>query len=183
MTLCCTNARSIKNKIFDVKNFLDCGDETDILCVTETWLSSDDVFDLPNYTCFRFDRTAKKGGGCMILLKNCITCEVVNLNFSPKEIEILCVDFQVIKAQKVRLICVYSPPVCNRMQFDELSQALTFFLQDSSLPVIVTGDMNLPDVDWINAFSPSAHFQDEILGLLSALGLQQRVCEPTLHTR
>lgn len=63
------NARSIKNKINEVKILTE---EFDILCITETWLSNKhNGLNIKGYNLYRNDRQeSPQGGGVCILIKN-----------------------------------------------------------------------------------------------------------------
>ena len=68
------NARSLLPKLHDLKGIIDT-ESTDIICIVETWLSSD-VLDnelaISNYQIFRHDRNFH-GGGVMMYVHSCLT--------------------------------------------------------------------------------------------------------------
>ena len=77
-----------------------------------------------------------------------------------------------------KLVNVYSRPQCNDNQFSEIS----IFMQEifcDDLATLVTGDWNMPDIDWVSNTSPSLHHQADIVGMFSDFGLEQLVLEPT----
>ena len=121
----------------------------------------------------------KKGGGVLVLASQCINAEIIPLNTTLKEIEMVCIQIKIDNMSPFRVIGVYSPPQCQFVQYIELCNAFSFFFQNNSIPTVILGDLNLPDVNWNEGVAPSIHFQDDILGMLSVHGLEQRVFEPT----
>ena len=70
------NARSIRNKVFDLQALLltDC---VDIIALFETWLDDnflDSEFHLNDYNIFRKDRSNRRGGGVLLAIKDQISC-------------------------------------------------------------------------------------------------------------
>jgi hypothetical protein len=72
--ICLINAQSLAmlSHLLTVKSYLsEC--IVDVLAVTETWLKdcdSDDYCKIPGYSCLRFDRTGKRGGGVCMYIRN-----------------------------------------------------------------------------------------------------------------
>ena len=63
------NAHSVNNKRAEVK-FLLHDRELDVLCIYETWLAEDDVFESYGYLTYRCDHPGGGRGGCVILARN-----------------------------------------------------------------------------------------------------------------
>ena len=58
--------------------------DIDILCLTETWLSSnilDTFVDVQGYKIYRWDKG--RGGGVCIYVKECLTIHLCHLNVTP----------------------------------------------------------------------------------------------------
>ena len=74
------NARSIVNKFDEFDVFVH-NEEPDIIGVSETWLHADIPYsesELKGYCVYRGDRTHRRGGGCLLYVKETIkTKEVV----------------------------------------------------------------------------------------------------------
>lgn len=83
----------------------------DIVFITETWLHSeisDSLISPSNYNLFRCDRKTR-GGGIVLLASKTFPFLPVQSQ-STKYYEILCLDFIVSLASKIRLILIYFPP-------------------------------------------------------------------------
>ena len=62
----------------------------------------------------------------------------------------------------------------------ELSvQCFSELIQDFSMPVILQGDFNLPEIDWSCYSSPTNAMYDKFIDFLNEFGLSQFVHEPT----
>ena len=59
------NAHSVLNKRQEIEAMLSLYD-LDMLCVTETWLTPDFLFEFFDYLTFRCDRRLGRGGGSLI---------------------------------------------------------------------------------------------------------------------
>ena len=71
------NARSLLPKLDDLKGIIET-ESPDIICIVETWLSSD-ILDnelaVSNYQIFRRDRN-RHGGGVMMYVHSCLTVDL-----------------------------------------------------------------------------------------------------------
>ena len=63
------NAHSVLNKRQEIEAMLSLGD-LDMLCITETWLDPDSVFEFFDYLAFRCDRRLGRGGAALILVRS-----------------------------------------------------------------------------------------------------------------
>ena len=175
------NAQSLKNKF----NFLHFEviiqyNYPKIVFITETWLTS----ELPNslfpchnnYSVYRKDRHAMKGGGVAILVRNDIDSFVIESDvFNGLEIvscRVKCHDSDVIFA------CFYKPNVSDVHLLDPLRTAIKFLLS-FGLPVVLSGDFNLPGICWDIGTAPTSGSQDKFLNIFVTEGLYQNVLEPT----
>jgi len=98
------NARSVVNKICDLKAFLE-DYFPDFTAITETWFESympNSIFVHPNrYWCYRKDRPTRGGGVCLF----------VTLPYKFIDLELLAVDINANAAvQPFRIIVAYRPP-------------------------------------------------------------------------
>ena len=112
--LCCTliNARSLKNKIPDIQDFLKFNN-FDVVFVTETWLNETITSSVltadTGYRLFRKVRPAGTVGGVTAFLSNDYECIQVALTNKFDTLELLC--FDVFSAHvKYRFIVFYRPP-------------------------------------------------------------------------
>lgn len=152
------------------------------MCITETWandsISSAELSLNGMYTVYRKDRQCCRGGGVCILIKQGIKClEVVS---APSSSEIVAVDIFDAAFQRIRLMCVYFSPtgataeLVGRMR--TLCHDLKHLMANRS-PVIITGDFNLPGIDWrhYSAGGPSEGKEDIFLSFCLMHGLSQLV--------
>ena len=178
ITCCYLNIRSIVNKLSLFQSYIYSSD-FDVICLTETWLS-ESVFDqeiLPtNYNIYRKDRPSR-GGGVLIAIKSTIPASVVCSDPFNNAIEILTVRLNLSKP--VTLSCVYVPPSpSDSYMYDLISNLTQLVKTNLSTDIIITGDFNLPDINWdtLSATStPSSAFCDFIFDNL----LTQLVDLPT----
>ena len=110
------NARSIFNKVDELKAHID-NYKSDILFVTETWLTEsipNEAVNISGFNIFRKDRTIARGGGVAIYIKDDIPVKTrFDLN-SSLTIECLWITIRPKwlprKISRVALACVYLPP-------------------------------------------------------------------------
>ncbi len=104
-----SNVQSLKSNIDELNIIVDkCN--PDIVCLTETWLSSDvdnDLVRLNNFSPVRSDRKERKGGGTAIYIREGIVFEEVTLpeNFCC-EIE---GTFIQLTQLRLAIFCLYIP--------------------------------------------------------------------------
>ena len=74
------NVQSLLCRKNEIEVFLN-GRDVDVLCLTETWLTSnipDSFIDFPNDTVYRCDKG--RGGGCCIYVKSTLSVNKCTLN-------------------------------------------------------------------------------------------------------
>ena len=154
-----TNVRSIVQKIDFVRNYLSIHD-TDLLFITESWLTKDilsSAIHCTGYNILRSDRQFTTGGGVILLFKEGLKItEVINpmkQNTASDNFEVLCVDYHDGK-QPIRLCCFYVPPRSsqNKEIIMDVCKTIEQF-QNCSKPFFTMGDFNLPQIDWKNYIS------------------------------
>ena len=170
------NVRGLNTKLSNLylKRF---GLEYDIVAMTETWLNSSvqnsEIF-CSNYNLFRKDREGRIGGGVLIAVKFTYHSEFVS-NELFEDIEFVCVKIGLPGNNRLFISCSYIPPNSNMDVYNKHSTAIHEISQllDSSDYLVVLGDFNLPNINWIiddNSWrcSPSTstnNFLDELFGL------------------
>ena len=143
-----TNADGILkgNKYSEILNYIDVHNP-DVFFVTETKLKTDDVLvHLDNYNIFRKDRMNSLGGGVLILTKKMFHCEIVD-NFIWENGEILVIKM-VINFKTIHLCVVYRPPGTGIECLNVIRDTFEY-LSSLSGQVIVTGDFNFKNIDWV----------------------------------
>ena len=76
------NARSILPKIDELR-VLCVSNSYDVICIVESWLSSDidnTELSIPGFTIFRRDRS-RHGGGIIVFVRNSLPCTVLPFEF------------------------------------------------------------------------------------------------------
>jgi hypothetical protein len=141
-----TNARSIRNKINDLKALI-ASEIVDIIAITESWIksSSDFIgeFSLPGYKIFSKERKNKKGGGVLLYVREFLNVEEVILNDNDFNIEILSVNIKHEK-QKINFTVVYRPPSQNSSIDIKMYEILTKLI--GKRPAVLVGDFNCPEL-------------------------------------
>ena len=130
--------------------------DLDIICLTETWLTSDITVEavfLEDYTIHRRDKKSDphktKQGGVLIAVRN-LPHERVTLNSENEEVVIY------VKPKNVSMLicCLYDPPINGPYRWlsellislkDELNQSAKMENCDS---IIITGDINFDNTIW-----------------------------------
>jgi len=151
------NSQSICNKLIELNILLN-QTEADIVFISETWLKPAlpdcCIANLEYWSIWRCDRVNRPGGGVCILTRN---ATVVASSVSvpcidrPIDVQICTIDMH-LKNCNVRLINVYRPPandscVTAVIAMKKLIRCLTD-LCDCNLPIVLAGDLNLPNIDW-----------------------------------
>ena len=131
-----------------------------MVIIVETWLKP--YVDLSTlfseftseYEFFRCDRTRKKGGGVLILVKRSLLPSLVFTESVIDSYELLSCDL-VTSSGIVRIISAYKTPSCNAAFFKQLLKAFSDLISCDRL-CVVTGDLNLPDIEWTILNKPKA---------------------------
>ena len=158
------------------------------------WLA-DFIFDqeiFPSgYTIFRKDRSSR-GGGVLVAVSDTIPASVVpshSLHACPshKDLEILSI-FVKFEKNQILLCCVYIPPNVNDIYLASniscLSQTIHSHSNSSiisSIPSIIIGDFNLPDIQW-DTLTASSSNSGSFWDFVFDNALVQLIHEPT-HTK
>ena len=145
----------------------------DVLCVTETWLSSTITNNeiLPStYTIYRNDRI-NRGGGVLIAVKHSLTSQLHHLSDT---IELIAVNLGV--RPKLLLVCLYIPPNSS-MEYQQEALAYISNLQNNTNTLIL-GDFNAPDIDWPTQTAGSP-FSRDLCNTLYQFNFMQLVSSAT----
>jgi len=178
------NACSILNKLSDLEILL-CQNTPALVGVCETHLYSeipDELICRNDYRIFRKDRN-KFGGGVALLVRNDITVSEVIVSNDYNDVEVCCVDL-LLDTDNFRVIMYYRPPhytLADEQYLDLSLRCFSSLMSNASSQVILMGDFNLPNVDWIHYSAPATPFYDKFLSFVNESGLLQFVSEPTRH--
>ena len=156
----------------------------DIVCISETWVSSDsdsDSFSFNDYVSFADCRVGRRGGGVMMLLKaNLQPVRATRALPNRHQCNAVSVFIGAAK-QKTLISCVYRPPDTNVVDSDALVQHLSSLRASTDVHVI-TGDFNYPRINWEK---PALTRRDGIHNVFQSatddMGLTQCVQAPTCN--
>lgn len=149
------------------------------MCISESWADkhfADSVFVRnEKFQCIRSDRDTRGGGVMMLVPENLKIFGTWSIN--TPSIEALTVSLK-FASKIVKLMVVYRPPG-NDPNF--VKSFKTFL--DSSVKqtesVIITGDFNLPEINWQELTTTVADFQRDFLHFCLQNSFIQAVLEPT----
>ena len=93
-----------------------------------------------------------------VVAKTGICATLVDIPLEFSHIEIVCVDLTFVFFANCRLICVYRKPGFSDVDVEYISDCLRCFkrLCSTEKLVIITGDCNLPDIDWFHYHAPNS---------------------------
>ena len=167
------NARSIRSKQHQLQTFMELH-PTDIVCVTETWMSADDTDFLSNlqgYSTIRHDRNSRGGGVMAIVKDSLLPIHLDNINSTDIELTWLSLT---LNRSKWLVGIVYRPPNSDVTFYDKLQDACDRIQPDlhGYEGVILLGDLN---INWKMESPSSTKLQD----VTNSIGLTQLVEEVT----
>ena len=143
-SLASINVRSLRKRLQNVEQYI-YEQDTDIVALTETWLSPDDKYEAlelcsQNATIHRSDRDGV-GGGVAIMTKNEYeTKRVASRSYESFEHVIVSAK---ICGKVIKIACIYRPPCHSPTNF---INDFSTFLEDNCLagdPIILMGDFNI----------------------------------------
>ncbi|XP_050514926.1 uncharacterized protein LOC126890122 [Diabrotica virgifera virgifera] len=155
-----------------------------IILITETWLTSNDLdslYNIDNYSLYRCDRRNRRGGGTCIYLSSEITnnFSVTSLDITVPNIELLGLKICHKNSFVIHLVCVYRPGDSRLADDDSLIASLD---ELSSLEnLIVIGDFNFRDISWPITDPPSdlSTSKNVFTDFVLNSNLHQFITEPT----
>lgn len=174
------NARSICNKLHEFQAEIVEFCHPHIISICETWLTEDHPDSLfqcaRDYNVYRCDRNDRAGGGVAVLVHNSIKSTLLSTT-STDGGEIMWVLIEN-ASSNILIGNFYRSNVTLNNPLDK------FFTELESLipiyhDIVLTGDFNLPNIDWNVPTAPSLYKQDEVLEKVTSLGFQQYVLENT----
>jgi hypothetical protein len=143
------NARSVINKWEEVTAEVLTLD-ADIIYITETWLdiaADRGPYNLDGFHSFFNCRTDMRGGGSMILIKDTIRATQIGDIVSQKNAHNICAIKLVCSSGSVLIAAVYRAPWSSTQETGELIESLSNLCSITD-DQIITGDLNLPNIDW-----------------------------------
>ena len=176
------NACSILNKLPDLEILLHLNSPVFVgICETHAYAEIPDELICPiGYSIIRKDRN-KFGGGVTLLIRNDVTFSKVITCVDYKDVEVCCVDLT-FNNNNFRIIVYYRPPYYTpaaEQYFDLSLRCLSSLMHNARSQIILMGDFNLPNVDWVHYSAPANFFYDKFIRFVNECGLLQFVLEPT----
>ena len=171
-----TNARSMSNTQEELEAIV-CLESYAIVAITETWWNDSHSWSavMEGYRLFKRDSLGRKGGGVALYIKKDYEC--VEINEGGDRVESIWIGIKA-KANKTEVIVgvCYRPPT----QDEEVDERLYKQLGEvsSSLPLVLVGDFNFPDVCW-NYNTADREQSRRFLERVGGNFLTQPVREPT----
>ena len=147
-----TNARSLPSKTGELEALVH-EESYDVIGIAETWLQSshDWAINIPGYALFRKDRVKRKGGGVCLYVRSDLKASVKEnlVDGECDEVEALWVELHTdVRSSKLIIGVCYRPPNVN----EEVESQLLAQLERTARAgtVIIMGDFNYSEIDWIN---------------------------------
>ena len=136
------NVRSVKQREIELKKILI---NIDIFECVETWLKSDDHFEIPGFITVRQDRAHTRGGGILYLIRNSFKHEIISEATSISE------NIELLGIRMLNTTPTMNFATCYRVPGDTLTQKewneignTTDFNSNS----ILLGDFNAHNKKW-----------------------------------
>ena len=157
------------------------------IALTETWLKSyisDAQLHIPGYVVSRSDRDVRVGGGVLLYSHADIPVSE-SFTFDDGTCEGVFCKFSTIKTC---VAVVYQPPNASLSSFKDLLSFLSSCIQrvdDDSYDLMITGDYNLPTIDWdLGSIAPGGTLETQesaqsLLSFMSEHLLNQYIMLPT----
>ena len=172
------NTRSLLHKINDLRTIVLISSPL-IIFVTESWLNNsilDDEIALENYICFRKDRSEGNGGGVMLYIHASLNAHPLDLTEFPS-LEVVGAILCISNDTKLLVATVYRPPNMKINTDSSLHNLFKQFSENQAKIKIISGDFNLPDIDWVKQTFP--RYLDLFISALQQGDWQQHVTTPT----
>lgn len=156
--------------------------DADFIVLTETWLSPDisdtELFPLyPNFRVYRCDRSARRGGGVLLAIKNQIPSRVIPI---ITDLEVVWV--YVATTPPVIVAVCYRPPDSDKEFVTKLYKCLSeITTKYPNAFVTLFGDFNYPNIDW-SALSSSCALSQEFIDFCLDFNFSNVITQPTRIT-
>jgi len=116
------------------------------------------------------------GGGVAVFVKNTVCSTAVKVPEDYRHIKLVCVDLSFLHAE-CRVICLYRKPGFGTADLTYMYDCVKFLQRMCSTDklTIVTGDCNLPDIDWSYYSGPNTAIYDAFLNFVNNYGFYEYV--------
>ena len=159
-------------------------EEPDIFCCTETWLNSDtpnSLFCPDGYHVIRWDRDSK-GGGVMLIIRDCFSYRVVKIPNGFANAELVCVDLST-GHSTYRIIVYYRSGGFDLEAVNYATESIKCLHHLCSIKytICLCGDFNLPAFNWTYHTAPNNSIYRLFLAFFNDYGFHQFVTTATRH--
>lgn len=172
------NTQSARNKEEEIQCLLSRMDfQFEIVMFTETWYrDATEVIKIPGYTSFFVNRSFKKGGGVMMLVKNGMNCVIV------EEFSRATADFEVLTVKNGAKVysVMYRPPHASVSNFFTFLDSYLSYFNDDASTVILGGDINIDCLQQSTSHDELSRILDAN-SYINAISLPTRI-QPTSST-
>ena len=190
LRLLLVNCKSVCNKHGRFQNLID-SNNPDVVVVTENWpipnhpdgeIGETDRF-CSEYQIHRWDRvTDTAGGGVFIAVKNDLKSTRCS-ELEPTDCELMWVKIEAVGEKALYVGAFYLSSVKDTDKLETLRNSVTGLCQCTQSHVWLTGDFNLPELDWTDrSVKQGARYREShqaFLDTLDEAALTQIVKEPT----
>ena len=136
------------------------GPPTIAISITETWLKSyvqDAEISIAGFSLFRSDRPERRGGGCALYIKDEVTI-TKTFTISDRQHSLVLAYSE---PKHILFACLYRPPDSEDTAFhslmDTLQEKIAEFTNGNRSPdIFITGDFNLPLMNWDSCSVPTS---------------------------
>lgn len=168
------NSRSIRNKCQELEIYLKTT-PADIICLTETWLSSNDLDSVlgfsDDYVIIRKDRhQGRRGGGVLAAVKTSLSPVRLPTPEPADDLELVWISIK-LGSESFLLGLLYRPPSSSVAYWAKLGQAMETHNIDSFDGCLLLGDFN---VDLTPSITGN-HHRTRLLDIASDFNLEQLV--------
>ena len=175
------NARSIVRKFDEIKHELTILD-TDVIFITETWLSpysSHSLYGLSGYSAFHNYRLDKTGGVASVCIRNNLFAAPLSDNVTPNGAFNICAVTFGQGLGKTLLLAVYKAPWALANDVKSMCDVIDSLVSRFSR-IVMAGDFNFPTMNWLNVRAAVDSADESFLRhLITEHSLSQIVTQPT----
>ena len=156
-----SNVRSLLPKADLLSNYISLYCPT-VIALTETWLESSipsSFFCPANYVPYRRDRSCKRGGGSVILVKDTLISKPLEIYSTGAEressIDAVAVGLLLDDGRGLGILCIYRPPSSSLDDYFSMIGIIKKFFSFNLHYNIILGDFNFADICWPTSASSS----------------------------
>ena len=178
-----TNCLSLFNKLSELRQLV-FDREPSLIALTETWLVpdvKDSELDIPNFSLFRSDSPRGRCGGVALYLSNKLEGAVLADNgLNTPHLNTLWITLPLEKRDRLLIGLIYRSPATSEAE----NNSLLSYLSELSLThhfshLLLMGDFNAPNLDWLNYRVPNSGFSKSFFEIVIQKPWFQHVQFPT----